>query len=147
MNILYPQYITIPMNTAFHRQLISSFNSNIIPLALFPFLERYSTHCSHQGSFCPQISIFHLSGTMLHFHTELLDMHSSRKQPYSDLDDTFFHTITHHIRKIKKIRMGSHSSHTPSTCTHPVIKMCKLSSVSTFSHNCSSCSTVNPTFP
>ena len=72
-------------------------------------------------------SPFHfVSGTMLHFHTELLTLHSSCRQPHSALEETspchnsLLSMNLAHTHLIPALTTASHSS-------PPVTKICKLS--------------------
>ena len=52
-NVLSPQHITTPANTACHSWLIHSFiQAQHQILRSFSIFELYSTHCSHHGSVC-----------------------------------------------------------------------------------------------
>ena len=97
---LYPQHMNIPTNTVCHSQLIYSFTQTQHEHQFhrsFSIFELYSTTL-----LSPWISLsvikfpsHFLSSTMLHFHTELLVLHNSHKQPISALEEISCHTATH----------------------------------------------------
>ena len=68
-----------------------------------------------------------LSVTMLHFHTVLLALHRSYKQPLPALVEISYHTATHStLNFVQPHLFLAISSFTSSTCTHPVTKICKF---------------------
>ena len=92
------------------------------------FCELYSTHCSYHESlsFVTLPSHF-LSGTLLHFHKELLALHRSWEQPLSALEKVTSNTTLPKLNPPSSCS-GSHSSFTPTTCTHSVTTIYELSS-------------------
>ena len=120
-------------------------------------------------SFMKFSSIFP-SGTMLHFHTELLALHSCSKQPCLALKEIFcifcihpvtqicefpycFHFVTTSLPAPLPLRYSLHNSRTVSTLSQLLFLLHCLSDILftipvlfPLSHNFSSCSTASPTF-